>query len=196
VTDHTPETTARARPAQRGAVAVEFILTIPLLIALILAGVYLGRVVALRHRLTDSLNLAVRVVAAELIVEGGEPTCVDNLSCAPGTRCISGFCRRGECSGGTCGRPGGTAESIRERVLEILEARLDQFPGCSAFELQTEVVVNMSTRMQYLTAELACTVDIEMWLGPFGDIGFDEVVVTAGAPMGIVEGGGSVLARQ
>lgn len=54
---------------ERGVIAVEFALMSPLLLALILGGVYLGLALATRHRLADATAYAMRQVAVARTAE-------------------------------------------------------------------------------------------------------------------------------
>jgi len=70
---------------------VEFAIVMPLLVAIILAGIYFGRVLILRHRLTDAINLATRVAG---IATDPRPTFVlelveERLGATPGCSGLS-----------------------------------------------------------------------------------------------------------
>lgn len=51
------------RSRESGAIAVEFALTLPILLVLVLGGLHLGRVLGTRHRLSDATGYAARSAA-------------------------------------------------------------------------------------------------------------------------------------
>ena len=51
--------------AQRGSVSVEFMLLMPLFLMLIVGAIHFGSIINTRHRLTDSVNYAVRAAAVQ-----------------------------------------------------------------------------------------------------------------------------------
>jgi Flp pilus assembly protein TadG len=50
----------RVRARERGAVAVEFALTVPVIVLLVVGGVHVGRVLGTRHSLADATSYATR----------------------------------------------------------------------------------------------------------------------------------------
>ncbi len=52
---------------QRGALSVEFALLMPLMLLVIVGGVYFGRVLMTRHKVTEATNYATRAAAVQKI---------------------------------------------------------------------------------------------------------------------------------
>lgn len=60
----------RRRNRERGAVAVEFVLSMPALLLVVFAGLHLGRAISARARIADAAGFAAR---AEAIAASGRP---------------------------------------------------------------------------------------------------------------------------